>query len=163
MTKKSAPRKTGKGRIYLAGAATAIFMLATSVSFADSLVAQIPETLDINIQVSNPELGVGKDKKAVTGFSHRLHAQKYLIGQSAYAANAYTDEFTCAACHAGAKEVKDIVAVKKSERLAAAIEAEGGVKKYKNMMHATCLDCHKKMKKAKNTTGPTSCKGCHGK
>ena len=71
---------------------------------------------------------------------------------------AYSNEFTCAACHIGVTTTEEVQSEAASQRQAEAVEQAGGVKKY---MHGICLDCHKSMKKAKIATGPTSCKGCH--
>ena len=45
--------------------------------------------------------------------------------------------------------------------LAAAKKAD--ILKKKQIMNNTCLKCHRAMKKAKEKTGPVSCKGCHTK
>ena len=122
----------------------------------------IPEKIDINIQATCPDIAdIKADKKKVVAFNHILHAEKYLIGKSAYSQNPYTDEFTCAACHLGSQAANDIIATDKCDRQATAISAAGGGKKYKKLMHGMCIDCHKKMKKAQEATGPTSCKACH--
>ena len=42
------------------------------------------------------------------------------------------------------------------------MKAEGELKK-KQIMNKKCLACHRKMKKAGEPTGPTSCKKCHHK
>ena len=41
-------------------------------------------------------------------------------------------------------------------------KAEGALKK-KQVMNKKCLACHRKMKKAGEPTGPTSCNKCHHK
>ena len=42
------------------------------------------------------------------------------------------------------------------------LKAEGELKK-KQVMNKKCLACHRKMKKAGEPTGPTSCNKCHHK
>ncbi len=43
-----------------------------------------------------------------------------------------------------------------------ALKAEGKLKK-KQVMNKQCIKCHKKKKRAKERTGPTSCSKCHQK
>lgn len=110
----------------------------------------IPDKVDINLQQSNPALaGQWQDKKAVKEFAHLAHIEtlKKDRGQD-----------VCLVCH---KEVDDRAAIMANDRKAKQQEAviiAGGVKKY---MHGQCLACHKTLQKQKETTGPTSCKGCH--
>ncbi|MEN8257302.1 MAG: cytochrome c3 family protein [Thermodesulfobacteriota bacterium] len=135
-------------------AAVLLFGLNTS-----SLAADIPETIDINLQASNPALSAtSKDSKKVPGFSHAKHASTFIKNNRAHAGITNADQSTCVACHAGANSVEDIQSESTKQRQAKKVEEAGGVKKY---MHALCLKCHKSMKKAKVATGPTSCKGCH--
>jgi hypothetical protein len=123
------------------------------------LALDIPGTIDINLQASNPALDtLGKDSKSAPAFNHAKHASSYLTGNSAHAGMPYNDEFTCTACHAGVKSAGDIRSETTRQRQAEEVANAGGVKKY---MHNLCLDCHKSMKKATLSTGPTSCKGCH--
>ncbi len=126
--------------------------------------AQVPESVDINIQAECPDMpGIGKDKKAVYGFSHKAHVEKFLPGNSKYSPRPYSDEFVCAGCHAGFKDEKELLASEPCKRLEAAIEEKDGKRDVKNYFHSQCLACHKAMKKDKVATGPTSCKGCHSK
>lgn len=118
-----------------------------------------PESLDINLQASSPQLATtNKDRKMVPGFSHAEHATKFLLNNSNHARRTYDDKFTCAACHPGVKSARDIRSGSGKQAQIDAVNQAGGVKKY---MHGLCLTCHKSMKKAKVTTGPTTCKGCH--
>lgn len=125
---------------------------------------QMPEKITINVQASCPQIAdLDPDKKQVKEFSHKLHAEKYLLGKSAFAAHPYTDAFTCAACHAGAQSSEAITGADKCQRLTEAIKAGGGPKKYKETMHAICQNCHKNMQKAgEKKPGPTKCNECHG-
>ncbi|MDM8537451.1 cytochrome c3 family protein [Desulfobacterales bacterium HSG17] len=40
---------------------------------------------------------------------------------------------------------------------------EDGDLRSKKIMNTLCMKCHRQMKKAGDTTGPTRCKGCHQK
>ncbi len=123
------------------------------------LALDIPETIDINLQASNPALSaMGKDSKSAPAFSHAKHTTTYLTNNSAHASRPYDNGFTCTACHAGVESGGDIRSETTKQRQAEEVVNAGGVKKY---MHTLCLDCHKSMKKAALSTGPTSCKGCH--
>ncbi len=125
---------------------------------------EIPATLDINLQASCPAIsGLPKDKKMVKDFSHKAHAEKYLLGNEKYSPVPYTDEFTCVACHAGAKDANSITKDLVCQGFETAFEQEGGAKKFQNHFHKTCKACHKAMKKDGKATGPVSCKGCHKK
>lgn len=133
-----------------------IILLALSTA---SQAENIPESVDINLQASNPPIGMtSQNSKTVPGFSHAKHATTILPGNSGHAGRPYDDQFTCTACHPGVKSADDILSQASKERQAEAVDGAGGVKKY---MHGLCLDCHKSMKKAELATGPTSCKGCH--
>ncbi len=149
---------------FLKGAAltwAAVMLFQTPLLAADQ--EKIPDTIDINIQATCADLpGIGKDKKEVKGFKHTAHAE-YVKGNQEFSDKPYTDDFTCAACHTGATDQAAITGQPPCDRLGNAVSANGGGKKYKNFIHGICLNCHKKMKKAKKTTGPTSCKQCHGK
>jgi hypothetical protein len=123
----------------------------------------VPEKITINIQASCPQIAdLDEDKKEVKDFSHRLHAEKYLSGRGSFAASPFSDEFTCVACHAGAKSKQDLMAADRCERLSAAVAAGGGPKNYKQTMHGICQECHKRMQKAgEKAAGPTKCADCH--
>ena len=41
-----------------------------------------------------------------------------------------------------------------------ALKAKGKLKK-KQIMNKTCMACHRRLKKAGKSTGPTRCNGCH--
>jgi len=151
------------------GSVCAVAMLLTLpaqlVAGETNPTGSIPEKITINVQASCPQMaGLEPDKKEVKEFSHKLHAEKYLIGKSAYAPRPYTDAFTCAACHGGVQSAEAITGADKCQRLTAAIDKEGGPKKYKQIMHAMCQDCHKNIQKAgESKSGPTKCIECHGK
>ncbi len=141
--------------------------LATSLCTAAILVGlsthclalDIPESVDINLQTSNPALSdTHKDSKSVPAFSHAKHATTFLKKNSAHASRSYDDEFTCVACHTGVERGEDIGSEVNQQRQSEEVNGAGGVKKY---MHTLCLDCHKSMKKVALSTGPTSCSGCH--
>lgn len=167
MSKDSARKKYSLRT--LLGSACAVALLLTLpaqlMASEGNSTGQIPEKITINVQASCPQIaGLDADKKEVKEFDHKLHAEQYLIGKSAFATHPYTDAFTCAACHTGAQSAEEIVGADKCERLNTSIEKAGGPKKYKEMMHAICQDCHKNMKKAgESKPGPTKCNECHGK
>ncbi|MBU0965332.1 MAG: cytochrome c family protein [Proteobacteria bacterium] len=167
MNKKSAHKKYSL-RNLLGSACAVAMLLALPVQLLAGEATppgQIPEKITINVQTSCPQIAdLDQDKKEVKEFSHKLHAEKYLLGKSAFAAHPYTDAFTCAACHTGAESPEAITGADKCERLTAAIEKEGGPKKYKEMMHAVCQNCHKNMQKAgESKSGPAKCNECHSK
>jgi hypothetical protein len=161
---KDSGRKKFSLRTVLGSACAAAMLFALPAQLMAG-EGQIPEKISINVQTDCPQIaGLDQDKKEVKEFSHKLHAEKYLLGQSAYAAHPYTDAFTCAACHVGAQSPEMISKADKCARLTAAIDQEGGPQKYKEMMHAICQNCHKNMKKAgESKSGPTKCNECHGK
>lgn len=148
-------------RHILAAATAAALFLVQPLNLA-AAGGEVPETLDINIQTSCPDIPeLSEDKKMVTGFSHKLHAEKYLPGKSAAAGMEYTDDFTCAACHSGAQSREELTGADRCQRLTEEVATWGGGKKYKNGMHGLCKDCHKNLEKAGQATGPTKCKECH--
>lgn len=149
----------------VAAAAMLLTLPAGLSAGEEKQAAAMTEKVTINIQASCPQIaGLEQDKKEVKEFSHKLHAEKYLPGRSAFAASPYSDEFTCVACHTGAQSKEGLLAADKCERLTAAVEAGGGPKNYKQTMHAICQECHKKMQKAgEKAAGPTKCAECHGK
>lgn len=166
MGKEPRKKKIFFKALFQTGAAVALATLIFHPSMTNEAWAadEIPEKVDINIQSTCPDIAdIKADKKKVTAFTHTLHAEKYLLGKSAYSSNPYTDEFTCAACHVGTQATSDIIGTDTCDRLTTAITAAGGGKDYKKQMHGMCRDCHKKMKKATEATGPTKCKECHGK
>ncbi len=140
------------------------FLATTTLLFGISTCcfasgSEIPELVDINLQSSSPALSSNtKDIKNVPNFSHAKHAVTFLKNNNSFSSKAYDNQFTCTACHEGVKENKDVLSEVTKENQAKAVGEAGGIKKY---MHGVCLKCHKSMKKAKLTTGPTSCKGCH--
>lgn len=159
MTKKHISPKKKLFTFFCSTAAAATFFMMLPQGL---LAEELPEKMDINVQASCADIpGLAADKKKVSGFSHKLHAEKYLIGKSSFHTTPYTDDFTCVACHAGAQSKDELTQADSCARISAAIEAGGGAKNYKKQMHSMCIDCHKGMKKAKETTGPTSCKACH--
>ncbi len=125
---------------------------------------EIPKTININTQVNRADIaGLPKDRKHVNSFSHQKHAAIYLQDKAKYSTNPYKDDFTCAACHPDTKSPADILEIAPGKRLAAALNKNGGPKKLKNYFHGICRSCHKKLKKAGLASGPTNCKGCHGR
>lgn len=123
------------------------------------LAADIPASVDINLQVSNPLLtSSSKDTKHVPAFSHAKHATAILQNNSAHAGRAFDEQLTCKACHPGVASPEEVVTQATKERQAKEVTEAGSIKKY---MHSLCLDCHKSLKKAALVTGPTSCSGCH--
>jgi len=166
MSKNSARKKYTLRNMIGSACAVAILLTLPGQLMAGEAnpAGQVPEKITINVHATCPQIAdLEPDKKEVKEFSHKLHAEKYLIGKSAFAANPYTDEFTCVACHAGAQSGEAITSADKCDRLTAAIQAGGGPKKYKQMMHGICQDCHKNLQKAGETkSGPTKCNECHG-
>ena len=127
-----------------------------------SHAGMVPDAVDINLQKTCSSIkGLPKDKKMVKGFSHKAHAETYLKGNEKYSITPYTDEFTCTACHTGAKAVADLAGDGVCSGFQAAFEAHGSPAKFQNYFHKTCKGCHKAMKKDGLKTGPVSCKGCH--
>ena len=125
---------------------------------------EAPATLEINLQATCPSIaGLPEDKKMVKEFTHKAHAEKYLKGNGKYSHNPYKDEFTCVACHSGAKDAGEITKENVCEGFERAFKETGGAKKFQNYFHKTCKGCHKAMKKDGKKTGPVSCKGCHKK
>lgn len=123
-----------------------------------------PEVIDLNAQQKFQQIvGLPADKKSVKSFSHAEHATTYLTGRSAYAAKPYPADFTCQACHQAFTEQEALLNSAPEARLAAALDANGGASNLKNYFHAICLECHKSMKKAAITSGPTACNGCHNR
>lgn len=124
--------------------------------------ADIPEVIDINLQHQCGQIkGLPADKKEVAGFSHAKHAQEYLKGKEKFSPYAYTAEFTCTACHTTAKSPDAITKDGVCQAIEEELEKQGGAGKMANYFHHTCKSCHSAMKKAKEKTGPTSCRGCH--
>lgn len=151
-----------KKNVTLLGATALLCLLSTTVSANNE--NPVPETINLNIQVNHAGIeGLPKDQKSVNSFTHDKHARKYLKGNSQYSANAFTDEFTCSACHPEAKTVTDLTNSVAQERILAALSGKGGPKEVKNYFHGICLNCHKNMQKAKIATGPTKCTDCHNR
>ena len=120
-----------------------------------SAVSAPPEFVDINVQKSCPDLkGLKKDVKSVKHFSHKAHIE---------ALKKEGKGFICANCHQGAKTESDIINADRCKRLEKELNATGGPAKLKDHFHNQCLKCHKELKKAGKSTGPTSCKGCHNR
>ncbi len=111
----------------------------------------IPEHIDINLQKSNPVLAEQwKDSKEVHGFKHLDHIK--VLKESSQ------QQDVCLSCHKEVKASDEIQNTDRKEKQQQVVIAAGSVKKY---MHGQCVSCHKALKKQKETTGPTSCKGCH--
>ena len=140
----------------------AIF-LAPQIGNANQTKA-MPEILNLNTQVNYADIvGLPKDKKHVNAFSHKKHAELYLKGKSKFSSTPYQDNFTCVACHPGTTSREEILTASPSVELSAALSKNGAPKQIKKYFHNTCLNCHKKIKKAGIASGPTNCKGCHGR
>ena len=93
------------------------------------------------VAVANTEKGAEEmtmvgGKEGNIWFPHRKH-QENLID--------------CQLCHDLFPQTSGIIEKQK---------AEGTLKK-KQVMNKKCLACHRKMKKAGDASGPTSCKKCH--
>lgn len=111
----------------------------------------IPTHIDINLQHSNPALiSQWQDKKMVKGFQHGKHIT--LLEKQK------TGHMVCLTCHKEAERRQDIFSHSRKAKQLQLIVQAGGIKKY---MHDQCVVCHKDLKKHKEVTGPTSCKGCH--
>ncbi len=111
----------------------------------------IPEQIDINLQDTNPILASKwQDKKEVKGFNHLAHITTL--------EKTTENNEVCLICHKEAGTRAAIQDSSRKEKQQQIIITAGGIKKY---MHSQCVTCHKTMKKQKETTGPTSCKGCH--
>jgi hypothetical protein len=111
----------------------------------------IPTEIDINLQQSNPALAeTWKDKKEVKGFDHLKHIEMLQKQTSS--------QDVCLTCHKEVSHQDKITAADRKLKQQKVIVAAGGIKKY---MHGQCVSCHKTLKRQKEATGPTSCKGCH--
>jgi hypothetical protein len=143
-------------------AAVLFVFMSTVCAWAETTT--IPDTINLNAQANHPDIkDLPTDAKSVNNFTHGKHANQYLKGNSAYAAKSFTDEFTCAACHLEAASIEAITDSNPQERVLAALNAKGGPQKLKNYFHDICLSCHKSMKKAAISTGPTTCNDCHSR
>ncbi len=140
---------------------TSILYVVSIALAAPATPSDIPEIIEINTQAIAPPIpGLPKDKKQVKSFNHRQHATEYLPGNSEFSSS-FSDDFTCKACHLQADTPESINSTPASVRLTESLDKNGGPNSLKKYFHNICLTCHKNMKKAKKTTGPTSCKGCH--
>lgn len=163
--------KRAKGSmVFMTGASIAAICGAIVLTVPRGVLAeagadrQIPETLAINLQKQCPDIkGLPADKKSVKAFTHAKHAAEYLKGKEKFSKVPYTDGFTCAACHAGARTPDEITPETVCDAMSAELEKTGGARKMANHFHNTCKACHSAMKKAGEKTGPVSCKGCHGR
>ena len=130
--------------------------------YAASAAYAIPEKITINSQANQAAIAsLPKDSKDVKDFSHLKHTEIYLKGQAEFSSVPFTDDFTCSACHLGAASSDQINNIPAAERLSQSLDQAGGPQNLKKYYHDICLNCHKAMKKAQKTTGPSSCKGCH--
>ena len=164
--KKETSIKTMAGFITVV-CATAMLWLPAGSTAADNATEstqKVPETVDINLQKQCPSIpGLPADKKDVKGFTHEKHATQYLLGKEKFSKHPYTDQFTCTACHTGAKSPEAITEDGMCASIQEELEKAGGAQKMSKFFHNTCKTCHSAMKKAGEKTGPTSCKGCHKK
>ena len=95
-----------------------------------------------------------KHTKTLVTFSHKKHNVDYKIA--------------CTECHHvydGEKNTfKEGDPVQKCSECHDAVKSEGKVKKLMLAFHKNCQGCHKELKKAGKTTGPTTkCNDCHAK
>ena len=158
---KKIPPSSSRKTLTFLGITSIMFCFAIPNASADAKTG-IPETINLNIQANHAEIaGLPKDKKAVNNFTHQKHATEYLKGNSKYATQLFSDDFTCAACHLDAKKPADLTDSIAQERVVAALATTGGPKNLKKYFHGICLNCHKSMAKSKIATGPTKCNGCH--
>lgn len=165
MTKKYSPSSKKKLAAFICSAgAAAFFLIMPNGLLAEECKTPTPEKIEINIHATCSEIpGLPADTKKTSDFSHKLHTEKYLMGKSGFHSTPYTDDFTCVACHNGATSQEEITGADRCDRLTAAVSGQGGGENYKKQMHSMCVDCHKNMKKAGETTGPTKCTDCHKK
>ncbi len=152
-------------RPWLAGALSVGFLMLVVPAGVSANKDKVPDVIDINTQAICPGIkGLPKDTKKMEGFSHKLHAEKYLKGNEKYSPIEYTDDFTCKACHISAKSKEELLGKNACEMLSEELlKKDGTIEKPMKFFHTTCQKCHKNMKKAGVKTGPASCKGCHGK
>ncbi len=149
---------------HLVLAAAALGLAVTTGGPSPARAAAMPETLTLDLQQHHPEIkGLPGNKKHVAGFAHAAHADKYVPANAAYAAHPIKNGLSCTACHPSATSREALLADDPGTRLAADMKAAGGVKKVKKYFHKLCRSCHQAMKKAGKATGPTNCKGCHGR
>lgn len=93
-------------------------------------------------------------KKGGVKFTHTKHAVNYKVA--------------CTECHHVFKEGKNVFKqgdpVQKCAACHDPVESKGKVKKLMLAYHKNCQGCHKELKKAGKTTGPTTkCNDCHEK
>ncbi|NDY42958.1 cytochrome c3 family protein [Dissulfurirhabdus thermomarina] len=137
---------------------------ALILAVAPAPAAEPPETLTLDLQAMCPDIpGLPANKKAVTDFSHRRHAEVYLPGNQAASGLAYRDDFTCAACHPGAASKAELLGADPCRRVEERLRGAGGPARFAAGYHKTCKGCHKAMKAAGKAAGPTKCAGCHGR
>ncbi len=82
------------------------------------------------------------DKKPAVKFAHEKH-EALACKDCHHTWEGEGDPKKCSECHTGRKSGEKI--------------------NNKVALHKSCKDCHKKMKKAGEKTGPSSCKACHKK
>jgi len=81
-----------------------------------------------------------KDKKPAVEFSHKAHADRIKNCQECHHKNEAGKEEACSTCHKAKKE--------------------GDTPEFKDAMHNSCKECHKKDASKK---APTKCNDCHKK
>ena len=90
-----------------------------------------------------------KKKKTPVVFSHIKHKA-----------------FKCDQCHHEYKDGKNVWKEGQEVKKGGAchkLKKDGKVSKLEKAFHNQCVKCHKKLKKEKKKTGPTSCTKCHPK
>ena len=119
--------------------------LLVGVVASSAIVLDIgPREMDLNAQTRHDRApGIPKkDKKRVKKFPHRLHQDKFLLGNSKYAIFKYTDDFTCTGCHHKDKKGSQPRSCFNCKDLPDMIEAVGG--RFEGIFHKNCRDgCHK--------------------
>jgi hypothetical protein len=165
-SKGSPPHFSGAGTAVFSGVLLFFCLFTAGIAPAygaegNGPAEEVSETVDINIQDGCPSIpGLPQDSKAVKGFSHRLHAEKYLR-ESAGFSGTPEGAFVCAACHSGAKSPEDISGESACDRLSERLSESGGAQNLKKYFHDMCMTCHKDMGRAGQKTGPVKCAGCH--
>jgi len=170
---KEAKMKSKAYRIILVGLASVLLAAQASSAeeqvnpaaqqSASDAIAEENATFNLDMQKNHADVGgLPADKKSVQNFLHKKHAAEYIVGNSEYSAFKFEDSFTCKACHHKAGKPEEVKSCFNCKDLGVMADSVGGFEKIKEIFHKTCKACHKSMADAGKTTGPTSCKGCHG-
>lgn len=131
-----------QGRLILA------LVVGIAVASACTLAYAKTEAPEKEITIESKDVFKTPKKGPVT-FSHPKHK-----------------EIECTQCHHEYKNSKNVwqkgQEVKKCEACHK-LESDGKKVKLEKAYHDTCVECHKKLRKEKKKTGPTSCTKCHPK